>query len=63
MGQVQRRVARVEVGLPAAAVRQAGHLDRAEDGLQWPDVAGFDPAPPAAASVDDVVAGLFAGRA
>ena len=62
-GQVQRRVGGVEVGLPAAAIRQAGHLDLTEDGLQRPDVTGLDPAPPAAAGVDDDAAALLAGRA
>ena len=62
-GQVQGRVGRTQVGLPAPAVCQAGHLDRAEDRLKRPDMAGLDTCPAAAIGLGDVVPALLADRA
>jgi len=61
-GQVQGRVGGTEVALTAPAIRQAGDLDRAEDRLKRPDMAGLDTCPPAALGVNDVVQALLADR-
>jgi hypothetical protein len=60
--QVQRRVTRVQVGMPAPAVGQTGDGDLAEDRSQDASVAGFDRAARHPVHVADRLQALLAVR-